>query len=528
MALRYCGLVVAALWVGGLSVGVCAVGAEFERDVQPLLEQFCVDCHGPQKQKSDVRLDTLNRDFISGPHAEDWHDVLDVLNRGEMPPEDEKQMTSAERQVIVDWITGQLTHAAEVKRSTGGRGVLRRLTRYEYNQTMKDLLGVDLNYANDLPPEARSSDGFKNNGSSMGMSALQLEYYLAAARMGLSKALVEGEAPKRIRHVTTENQTRNVNKPLKQPHTKNIQPGSSFLARMMEYPEEGPVRVRVKVGVKLPEGASVAGVVGVAPRMRVAMGVRADTENPESLMGEEVDVVEVDGEVGVYEFVGRMENFPLPNKVSGKYPGLLVNVYNVYDDGSGALDKMYLKLNQQEKFLNKPDETQPWLVIESVEFIGSDYEYWPPKHHQAILFEGDGSGGDETGYARRVLERFMGRAFRRPAHADEVDLMLGYFERVRGGDTFVEAMRETLAMVLVSPEFLYLLEPVDGEGARPLTGYEVASRLSYFLWSTMPDDQLIKLAGDGGLLKKRTLAKQVSRMLADDRSQRFENHFADQ
>ena len=133
---------------------------QFREQIAPLLEKRCAGCHGAKKPKGNLRVDQLDLDFIHGRDTETWHDILDALNRGEMPPEDEPQLSDAQRQTLVNWITIRMTHAAHVKRATGGQGVLRRLTRYEYNNTMADLLGIPLDYSKDLPPEPYSEDGF--------------------------------------------------------------------------------------------------------------------------------------------------------------------------------------------------------------------------------------------------------------------------------------------------------------------------------------------------------------------------------
>ncbi len=495
----------------------------FEDQVAPIMETYCVGCHGPKKQKNDMRVDTLDRDFVNGRDVETWHDMLDVLNLGDMPPEDEEQPTNDERQAIVNWITAEMIHAVDVKRSTGGLGVLRRLTRYEYNNTMSDLLGVELDYAQDLPPEANSRDGFQNNGSLMGMSSMQLEYYLKAAQQGLSVALVdESEAPQRIEHLGTNNVSRRADRNADKIHTRNIQPGNCFMTRLTEYPTEGPVKVRVKAYAVIPEGKG-------PPRMRVRIGVRADTYVPGGELGEDIDVTATAEEPGIYEFIGRLEQFPVLITPSN-FPGMLVNVHNVYDDGSEAIEVFDLKLNQQEKVLNDPDPKQPWLVVESVEIAAPDYKIWPPEHHQAILFKGAETPKNETGYAKQVLKRFMKRAYRRPATAAEVEEVLSFYHEIRPRyATYVEAMRQTLAMVLVSPQFLYLFEPIDPKkGIRDLTPYEVASRLSYFLWSTMPDDELFELAANRRLLKPKVLRGQIQRMLDAPQSNRFIEQFTDQ
>ncbi|HIG28154.1 MAG TPA: DUF1592 domain-containing protein [Verrucomicrobiales bacterium] len=516
---RHC-LIVSLIVTCATSLGAETIS--YKMQVAPLLEKYCVTCHGPDKRKNDVRVDVLDLDFVKGNDRETWHDILDMLNLGDMPPEEESQPSSRERQLVVDWITGKMTEAALERRSTNGLGVLRRLTRYEYSNTMSDLLGVRLDYAKNLPSESNSHDGFQNNGSIMGMSSMQLEYYLQAAQLGLKVALVEGPQPERYEEFSTENAPRRANRSEKTPNTRKIQPGNSFWVRLMEYPSEGPVCVRVKAHAVIPEGKG-------PPRMRVRIGLRADTYVTGGRIGEDVDVVASAEEPGVYEFVGRLEHYPMLGTLSN-FPGLLVNVHNIYDDGSEAIEVYDLKINQQYKVLNKPDPAQPWLVVESVEVVINDYADWPPAYHQSILIRGVEVPEDETGYAREVLEHFMTRAYRRPPTAEEVDGILGFYKEVRPDyPTFIQAIRQALSMVLISPQFLYLIEPVEfRKGTRKLSAYEVASRLSYFLWSTMPDEELMKLAANRTLLKSSVLKKQVRRMLEDSRIKRFVEQFTDQ
>ena len=499
-----------------------AFNSRYQNQVLPLLKQYCSDCHGPEKQKSGVRVDKLDLDFIQGQDRETWHDILDVLNRGEMPPEDELQPSDHDRQVMVDWMTAEMIRSAKVRRSTGGHGVLRRLTRYEYNNTMADLLGIPLDYAKNLPPEPINEDGFKNNSMAMGMSGMQLEYYLKSAQMGLELALVESDEPKRFELTNSVNVSRRHKQKLEKPHTRNIQPGNCFMTRLLEYPDSGPVTIRVRAHAKTPEGKG-------PPRMRVMIGLRADTYVPGGQIGEDVDVTARESEPGIYEFRGWLDNLEVL-KTPSNFPGMLVNVHNVHDDGSDAIELLDLKVNQQEKRLNKPDPKQPWLVVESVEFVGPDYQTWPPGHHQNILYLGSEIPDDERGYAREVLKRFMRRAYRRPAAEGEVEDVLGFYDKIRPEySSFIQTIRHALSMVLISPQFLYLVEPIEAEnGARKLTAHEVASRLSYFLWSTMPDETLFELADEQALLQPTILKAQVDRMLKDPRADRFVDQFTEQ
>ena len=126
----------------------------FEKGIRPFLAKYCVSCHGPDKQKAKLRLDTLDADLLNGSEADMWQEVLDLINVSEMPPEEAKlQPTPQERQTAVALLTAEFRKVLEARRSTGGRNVLRRLTAYEYNNTLRDLLGLNLRFATDLPPE---------------------------------------------------------------------------------------------------------------------------------------------------------------------------------------------------------------------------------------------------------------------------------------------------------------------------------------------------------------------------------------
>ena len=166
-------------------------GQDYETHIRPFLAKYCVGCHGPSKQKADLRVDKLDPDMVHGSDADMWQEALDLINVSEMPPKEAKaQPKRAERQVIVEALTASLRKAMEAKRSTGGRNVLRRLTAYEYNNTLRDLLGLDLQYATDLPPEGAAQEGFKNNSSVLGTSALHLEYFERIARAALERIIL--------------------------------------------------------------------------------------------------------------------------------------------------------------------------------------------------------------------------------------------------------------------------------------------------------------------------------------------------
>ncbi|MEK6237588.1 MAG: DUF1587 domain-containing protein, partial [Planctomycetales bacterium] len=186
----------AALWLAAATATAETSDLEtFEKNVRPLLVKHCARCHGSKKQEGKLRLDRLNPDLIGGPHAQQWHEALNKLNVGEMPPEDEPQPTDLEREQMTEWLTNELKRVAATRRGTMGRVVLRRLNRLEYGNTLRDLLGVQVDFAKALPPEGPSPDGFTNNGQTLTTSPLHLEYYAKIARQALNKAIAVGLPP---------------------------------------------------------------------------------------------------------------------------------------------------------------------------------------------------------------------------------------------------------------------------------------------------------------------------------------------
>ncbi len=507
--------------------------APYQQQVQPVLKQRCISCHGPDKQEADLRLDTLSPDLVSGPDAETWHDVLNKVNLGEMPPAKATALSDSQRQAVVGWLTHELRRAAQARKSTGGLTVLRRLTRYEYNNTMRDLLGVDLDYAQDLPPDPPSADGFQNNGAALGISPMQIELYLKAARLGLSRAIVIGDKPTVFTHQVQQGEKGRSKKDISNYFVRN----QRFLARMMEFPRQGEMLVRVRASAVAPDHLPI-------PRMRVTLGHRADVLEPEKTLAE-VDVIPNTKKPHTFEFRGRIEDFPLPGH-NPKYPGLQINLINSSlagptapatsqptvdktddtTDDNQAGNKQANNKQKNNKKKAKPvdpvDLNEPLIVIESMEFEGPLLESWPPSSHTQILFASP-DVDDEPRYVREVLERFLTRAYRRPATQADVEVMAGFFEELRPNyPSFEETIREVLALALISPDFLYLVEPREKPNQRePLTDYELASRISYFLWSSMPDERLFQLASSGSLRQQDVLDAEVQRMIADPKSRQF-------
>lgn len=501
-----------------LSVSVCgeeAADRSFPQHVRPFIQKYCATCHGPDVQESNVRLDNLSADlFNDRAAAETWHEVLNVLNSGEMPPEEEVQPTAAERDEVTKSLRKQIDAVVEARSQTDGRVVLRRLNRTEYQNTMTDLLQMEMDYSRDLPPDAVSEDGFVNNGRSLQMSAMQLEYYLDTARRALDRLIVSGPTPEVFEY---SYEASNLDKWRgKAVRSNRLQRQQEFLAtEKTDYPEAGRFRIRVTLTADLKADKGF-------PLLEVSFGYRPDTQ----ILMESFELIEVTSEEQqTFEFIGRLEEFPLPVRGQGKYPGIVTRIRNVYDDGS-PLPKGDKEKKKKAVYPDEPD--LPAIHIESVEFTAPLFDKWPPANHCAVLFESELRSTDEPAYMAEVLQKFMRRAFRRPVTATEVQRYVSFFKSIRAEfPTFEQAVRETLAMVLVSPDFLYLIEPAD-DTKRATSDWELASRLSYFLWSTMPDESLLADADGGVLHNDDVLRAQVSRMIADPRVNAFVDQFTEQ
>jgi hypothetical protein len=482
----------------------------FEKQVRPILKKHCFKCHGEKKQKGDLRLDTLSGDLSKDRvAAEAWHDVQNALNLSEMPPKKEDSLLPAELRTVTSWITQEIDALVASQKSTGGRIVLRRLNKTDYQNTMRDLLGIEMDYAKNLPPETLSEDGFRNNGATLQMSDLQLEYYLESARKGLAKAIVTGSRPKFFEKeftvsVNDKNRGSNI-----------LDKDQQFIAKLLDYPEDGEILIRAKVKAQFAENRGY-------PQLRAAIGYRADVQAPRGFL-KPVDITSEDWQI--IEFRARIENFPLPSKSQSKFPGLLLWLDNAYAEGHDKPIKARGK--GKKKKAQKDPLTYPRIEVASMQFIGPILDDWPPAQHKAILLPSKQRSNEEA-YSKIVIRNFMRRAFRRPIHDEEIVPYYRFFRSTRPEmETFEDAIRETLAMVLISPDFLFLVEP-SGSSKRSISDWELASRLSYFLWSSMPDTRLLNLAKKEALRKPEILEKEISRMISDERSWQFVEQFADQ
>ncbi|MAF21384.1 MAG: hypothetical protein CMP26_02130 [Roseibacillus sp.] len=526
ITLRHSGILLALLSSGATGDTV------FENEVQPVLRKHCFSCHGPEKQKGDLRFDSLDPDMVHGNAGETWHDALDVINRGEMPPEKAPPLPAGDRRVLVDWLTKELRRAAEVRKNTGKQVVMRRLNRTEYQHTMTDLLGLEMNYGESLPSDARSPEGFKNNGASLGMTALQIENYLKTARKALDLILVEGDPPERSVSPVERNK-QGIRGPNRRRYAGN---SSERLGRVnfwygsfKDPPRRGQFTIRVKASTDRKPGQP-------APILFARYGY--------FVSGLTLNIMDDAGEIEVssrtpkyYDIPLRSEFLPLPEAdvPGGKLNGV-ITLQNVLDDGEPRPKEVTEVIEEKDKkgkvrkkkvkfFPEDPDF--PRIIIESVEIIRNDYASWPPPLHRRIIREGEDV--EDPKALRVILGRFLRRAWRRPVQDMELAKWLRHYELMRKESGHpVEALQETLSAVLSSSHFLYLTEPSSLEKRRRLNAHELAARLSYFLWSSLPDEALSSLADSGELLVPEVLQSEFNRLLGDEKADRFAEQFSSQ
>ena len=558
----------------------------FQGNIQPILTKACVSCHGPETREGNIRIDTLNPDLVHGSDASWWLEVVAVLSNGEMPPAGEGELSEQDRSRVVDWLSSEIQRASAIRRSEQGHSSFRRMTRYEYNHALQDLLGLPWDFAGDLPPESASEDGFHNSSEMLHMSATQFATYRDLGLAALKKATVEGDRPPQLHWSVSmrsasaalwqkqndeleqiRQQLQNNPDVQQQELLNRIQafqnvPGGTHYRDLVtgrmasaawdyggakyawapqleaapapgpgdavavlprgqrlivelgdQIPDKGTLRVRVRASAKAEEATG-------RPSLQLEFGWQASNDSQASVRISPRDL-EIDappGQPQFYEWQIPLTEVQPRNSVRG-----------VWKMGDLPSPSEYLR------FVNS-SVSQGAIEIDYVEVTAPWYEQWPPESHQRIFVDSVHKT-NEVEYAREILTGFITRAWRRPALAEDVAQKLSLFTKIRPEcRSFEEAMLEVLATVLASPRFLYLVRTADSDAtvsgnadaSQRLSDFELATRLSMFLWCSIPDDELLQLAAAGRLGSEEVLINQVQRMLSDPRSSRFAEHFVRQ
>jgi Protein of unknown function (DUF1592)/Protein of unknown function (DUF1588)/Protein of unknown function (DUF1587)/Protein of unknown function (DUF1585)/Protein of unknown function (DUF1595)/Planctomycete cytochrome C len=508
----------------GLTAETPVNSAGHETLVKPFFALHCVKCHNADKQSGDLRLDNLVVDYTSPKVMGQWEEIMNRINSGEMPPKREPRPGPADIAKLAEWIAGQLHEAEAVRQSAGGERIaFRKLSREEYANTIRDLLGVtfDVKAPTGLP-EDPDWKGFERIGSVLSLSPAHVEKYLAAAEVVLDEALAVRPEPQRElirwtaldmrygRKLRPEFEARGIADQVRLELIPNNHVSDTW---SLEIKASGEYRLRIKLSGLRPAG-------GQAPRLKVYL-----SNIDKTVLERDIDAPEdkpIALETRVHLAAGK---YPvrLANAVPGPDPGARRSRHG---PGGSVFTDMRNRAPWQLKLTDDDYQPiEPTLIIDSVQWEGPLLDSWPTAAHRQIFFGGDEAKKD-TAYAREILTRFAERAWRRPVTVEEVTRLQRPVETSLAlGDSFELAVKQGLVAVLCAKSFLYLEEGRATDQSGQLTDWELASRLSYFLWSAPPDERLLDLAREGKLHDPQTRLGETRRMLADPKSAAFARSF---
>ena len=511
-----------------------AYGAE---PFEGFLAKHCVSCHGPKKSKGDLRLDQLSRDFKSGADGQIWAEVVEKINAGEMPPEDEPQPTTEEIGQVIAELDQRIREGRAARMAARPAVAHYRLSRKEYQNTVYDLLGV--RYDPTKPGELNEDTlwhGYERIGSQLSLSPSHVNRYYQAAEIVLDRAFPqkEGEARKvkktaaDLRYGGGEKQKEalkrfGIKRPLRYLHFPGRvqQALSSNWFGKTGTEHSGLYKLRLQASGIRPPGGQPA---------HLSIGMRTSEENVDGLI--ELDITAPEDKPQVYEFEIFLE---MPTQLH-----FAVVATDVIDRRQGAAFRnalsardSYIFTHSSETFLLNPNAPQMFddkgngifstVILDWIEWEGPIVTPQEKALRKGIFPENNATF--ET--VRDHLQSFAQRAWRRKVDPRELAGYLNsYQEDLNAGEKVQDAFRTALLRVLTSRNFIYLVEG-DPQPREMLNEHELASRISYFLWSSMPDETLFAKAREGKL-NGEELTKQVDRMLSDARIERFVEDFSRQ
>ncbi len=468
--------------------------ASYSSSIKPLVTEYCAGCHSGDKAPGGVDFAKYSSNTSVIDDSGVWEKAAENLSSLKMPPEGMPAPTSDERGRMVGWIQATLSQAG-CRVNDPGRVTLRRLNRQEYDNTVDDLLHVSLHPADEFPGDDVGY-GFDNNGDVLSLSPLLLEKYLSAAESLAQAAIVAPESLGQTTHLAMGDM-RFVSNGQAPP----VAPGGYELYSNDE--------------VSAPYDFAAAGDYVIRVR---AYGQQAGPDKchmslrfNHGALGADAVVAQVETKPGVFLATVHVDT-------PGEYPV------------GAAFTNDYYKADDPD-----PNNRDRNLVVCSVAVQGPmDLPKVRPESERALLAHYPSNRAQFRACAKADLAPFASRAFRRPVTAHELDRLMDCFdEGASGGASFESGMQVAVEATLVSPSFLYRTEldprvASGGSGNHPLSSYEMASRLSYFLWSSMPDDTLLRLAAQNKLQEPDVLRAQVARMLKSPKSQALATDFADQ
>ena len=526
--------------LASLVLFISLVPAGSGRAAEPMeafLSKYCVRCHGAQNEKSDVRIDQLSRDFKQGKDSHRWAEILEKINSGEMPPKDELKPSQSEIAEFVTRLDSELKAGRAARMAARSAVTLYRLSRHEYQNTVYDLLGVRYDPAKpgELNEDSRWQ-GFERIGSELTLSPSHIDRYYRAAELVLQRAFPTETVPVRTVRKTAvdlrygggkEQQAALERFGVKRPLRYLLFPGRVQTALAPNWfgktgPEHsGLYKVRLQASGIRPPGGQPA---------HLSIGKETGEDTVDSLI--DFDLTAPEDSPQVYEFEVFLE-MPL------KLDFCVVSTDGV-DRRQGAAfrnalssTRGYLFTHSSETLLLNPNAPQMFddkgnglfstVILDWVEWEGPIVTEVEQSRRIGVFPTENAS--DEI--VAEHLQRFAERAWRRPVKPEELaNYLKAYRAERESGEKINDAFRVALQGVLTSRHFIYIVEG-DPIARDHLTQAELASRLSYFLWSSMPDEELLAAAKTGTLVGDG-MTKHVNRLLADQKINRFIDDFSRQ
>jgi hypothetical protein len=505
---------------------------------EAFLEKHCIRCHGPEKEKGDLRIDRLSRDFKLGADTHHWAEMMEQVNSGEMPPKKEKRPTQEEMAAFVTSLHSRINEGRASRMAARPAVAHYRLSRREYQNTVYDLLGV--RYDPTKPGELNEDtlwQGFERIGSELSLSPSHVDRYYRAAEIVLNRAFPAASVePRKVRKTAAEllpsggkDQQAVLDRfGIKRPLRCFVYPGaapnagpeafsSGWLGQGIGPEHSGLYKVRIKAsGIRPPGGQSAHLSIGIPGENENALATR--------LIG--IDMTAPEDHPEVYESelslempVGLRFNLEASDELKGlHFHRLFGSTIFTHSSETLLTSPAFPQL-----FDDKGNGLYSLVLIDWIEWEGPLVSEAEKARRKGLLPPDDATPEVVADH----LQRFAGRAWRRPVKMEELERYLQSYRTEReAGEKTADAYRVALQGVLTSRHFIYLVEG-DKVARERLTEPELASRLSYFLWSSMPDDGLFT-AVKTGTLNGEVFQKEVDRMLADSKASRFVDDFARQ
>jgi len=497
-----------------------------------LVNQYCISCHNQKLKTANLMLDRADSANPANS-AEAWEKVIVKLRSRAMPPPGMPHPDNATYDAVADWLEAGIDRAAAAKVNPGRTASLHRLNRAEYANAVRDLVAVEVDAQAMLPPDEQAF-GFENNAEALSMPPALLDRYVSAAAAISRRAVGDPNMPPVF---------------VRYGALKNSANDQTYLRQTDRLGEDFPLGT--KGGVAAKHYFPVDGQYVFRIRLQRAWETSIRGLNVQNQLEIRVDGVRVaQFTIGGGKPPSRTFQYDGDEGLQARVPvkaGLrhvmatMLKSDNAVPEGGGP-DRLSL-------YSRNSDNASSPIAIASL-LIGGPYEGKVPvdsPSRQLLMVCSPANKADEAACATKILSNLARRAYRRSATDEDVQTLLSFYNRARAAGNFDDGIRSALERVLVSPDFLFRIEadpPIDraqrqeqavrSSGAAPATVYrisdvELASRLSFFLWSSIPDDTLLDLAIRGKLHEPAVLEQQVSRMFADPRARAalIQNFFED-